>query len=242
VRHLQPQCEELVKEGALLGASPAGVMASCDIVIGMLADPSAAEAVALGPHGVIESAGAGKAYIDMSTVDEATSTKIGTALSAKGARFLEVCFLVGSLGGSLRAWNLVLTYHSMSSRTRYLTLKGKALPATYNTQAPVSGSKKPAIEGKLVILAAGDKTLYDDAAPAFNLLGTGLFYLGDTGAGARMKLVVNMIMGSMMGRCARDCIRCTYLISTFRTWYGVRLPHLTPSNPRYMETRTCTCL
>ncbi|KAE9615377.1 hypothetical protein Lal_00048424 [Lupinus albus] len=65
-------------------------------------------------------------------------------------------------------------------------------------EAPVSGSKKPAEDGQLVILAAGDKALYDEILPAFVVLGKKSFYLGEVGNGAKMKLVVNMIMGSMM--------------------------------------------
>ncbi|XP_062144675.1 glyoxylate/succinic semialdehyde reductase 1 [Alnus glutinosa] len=65
-------------------------------------------------------------------------------------------------------------------------------------EAPVSGSKKPAEDGQLVILAAGEKALYEEAIPAFNVLGKKSFFLGQVGNGAKMKLVVNMIMGSMM--------------------------------------------
>nr|XP_025888473.1 succinic semialdehyde reductase isofom1 isoform X2 [Solanum lycopersicum] len=65
-------------------------------------------------------------------------------------------------------------------------------------EAPVSGSKKPAEDGQLVILAAGDKDLYDQVVPAFDVLGKKSFFLGKIGNGAKMKLVVNMIMGSMM--------------------------------------------
>ncbi|GER54996.1 glyoxylate reductase 1 [Striga asiatica] len=65
-------------------------------------------------------------------------------------------------------------------------------------EAPVSGSKKPAEDGQLVILAAGEKTLYDAVLPAFDVLGKKSFFLGQVGNGAKMKLVVNMIMGSMM--------------------------------------------
>ncbi len=65
-------------------------------------------------------------------------------------------------------------------------------------EAPVSGSKKPAIDGTLVILAAGDRTLYDDAATALEAMGKLRVFLGEVGQGARMKLVVNMIMGGMM--------------------------------------------
>lgn len=65
-------------------------------------------------------------------------------------------------------------------------------------EAPVSGSKKPAEDGTLVILAAGDRSLYDEAIPAFEKMGKMHVYLGEVGNGANMKLVVNMVMGSMM--------------------------------------------
>lgn len=65
-------------------------------------------------------------------------------------------------------------------------------------EAPVSGSKKPAEDGALVFLAAGDQSLFDDAAPAFEVMGKKSFYLGEVGNGARMKLVINQIMAGML--------------------------------------------
>jgi len=65
-------------------------------------------------------------------------------------------------------------------------------------EAPVSGSKGPAINGQLIFLAAGDEALYGAASPMLDVMGKAKFYLGDVGAGAKMKLVVNMVMGSMM--------------------------------------------
>ena len=65
-------------------------------------------------------------------------------------------------------------------------------------EAPVSGSKKPAEDGTLVILAAGDRTLYDEVLPCLEKLGKKILHLGEVGNGARMKIVVNMIMGGMM--------------------------------------------
>jgi 3-hydroxyisobutyrate dehydrogenase-like beta-hydroxyacid dehydrogenase len=65
-------------------------------------------------------------------------------------------------------------------------------------EAPVSGSKKPAEEGTLIFLAAGDRSLYDEAIPCFDTMGKKILYLGEVGNGARMKLTVNMIMGGMM--------------------------------------------
>ncbi|KAL2899600.1 Glyoxylate/succinic semialdehyde reductase 2 chloroplastic [Bienertia sinuspersici] len=64
--------------------------------------------------------------------------------------------------------------------------------------APVSGSKKPAEDGQLIFLTAGDQSLYERVAPLLEIMGKSKFYLGDIGKGATMKLVVNMVMGSMM--------------------------------------------
>lgn len=65
-------------------------------------------------------------------------------------------------------------------------------------EAPVSGSRKPAEDGTLVILAAGDRTAYEDLLPTLEAVGKKVLYLGETGAGAAMKLAVNMVMGQMM--------------------------------------------
>lgn len=65
-------------------------------------------------------------------------------------------------------------------------------------EAPVSGTKKPAEEGTLIILTAGDKSLYEEASSAFDIMGKKRIFLGEVGQAARLKLVVNMIMGGMM--------------------------------------------
>lgn len=77
-------------------------------------------------------------------------------------------------------------------------------------EAPVSGSKKPAIDGTLIFLCAGDESLYTECKAAFDIMGKAAFFLGAVGAGARMKLVVNMVMGSMMcTHLAMFCCVCT---------------------------------
>lgn len=65
-------------------------------------------------------------------------------------------------------------------------------------EAPVSGSKKPAEDGTLVFLCGGDESLYREARTALQLMGKKSFYFTDVGQGAQMKLVINMIMGTMM--------------------------------------------
>ena len=65
-------------------------------------------------------------------------------------------------------------------------------------EAPVSGSKQPAEDGTLVFLCSGDASLYKDAEPALDIMGKKSFYFPQIGQGAQMKLVINMIMGTMM--------------------------------------------
>lgn len=65
-------------------------------------------------------------------------------------------------------------------------------------EAPVSGSKGPALQGQLVFLTAGDKALQEEAQPCFDVMGKKTVFLGEVGKGTQMKLVVNMVMGINM--------------------------------------------
>jgi len=65
-------------------------------------------------------------------------------------------------------------------------------------EAPVSGSKGPAINGQLVILSAGEEALQKEVQPCFDIMGKRTFFLGEVGCGARMKLVINTIMATNM--------------------------------------------
>ncbi len=57
--------------------------------------------------------------------------------------------------------------------------------------APVLGTKQPAEEGKLVVLASGPGDLRGGAQPVFDAVGQKTIWVGDAGAGTRLKLVVN---------------------------------------------------
>ena len=57
--------------------------------------------------------------------------------------------------------------------------------------APVLGTKGPAEEGKLVVLASGDPDILDRCAPLFDAVGSKTIRLGAAGEGTRLKLVVN---------------------------------------------------
>lgn len=59
---------------------------------------------------------------------------------------------------------------------------------------PVSGSVPLVERGELTVMAGGDAAALDVARPALDHLARAVFHLGDVGAGAAMKLVVNGVV------------------------------------------------
>ena len=64
--------------------------------------------------------------------------------------------------------------------------------------APVSGSKKPAEDGTLVILAGGDRETVRRQEALLLTMGKKVVYCGEAGQGSAMKMVVNLLLGVMM--------------------------------------------
>eukprot|EP01064_Diplonema_japonicum_P028650 TRINITY_DN443_c1_g1_i8.p1 TRINITY_DN443_c1_g1~~TRINITY_DN443_c1_g1_i8.p1 ORF type:complete len:308 (+),score=102.49 TRINITY_DN443_c1_g1_i8:58-924(+) len=66
-------------------------------------------------------------------------------------------------------------------------------------EAPVSGTKKPAADGQLIFLTAGSESLNKEVSQYLDLMGKATHYYGEkVGAGTKMKLAINMTMGTMM--------------------------------------------
>ncbi len=63
---------------------------------------------------------------------------------------------------------------------------------------PVSGTKTPAEEGTLVILAGGEEQLVQEVTPLLNTMGKQIIYCGGIGQATYMKLMINLLLGSMM--------------------------------------------
>lgn len=62
-------------------------------------------------------------------------------------------------------------------------------------EAQMQGSKVEAEEGTLVILAAGDKTLFDECQSCFIAMSKNSFYLGEVGNASKMNLVLQLMQG-----------------------------------------------
>lgn len=60
---------------------------------------------------------------------------------------------------------------------------------------PISGSTPAAEQGTLTLLGGGDEEIFDSAEPLFRAIARQYFYLGPSGSGTTMKLVLNTLLG-----------------------------------------------
>jgi 3-hydroxyisobutyrate dehydrogenase len=77
------------------------------------------------------------------------------------------------------------------------------LGLTY-VDAPVSGTKQPAEQGTLVVLASGPGEAAARVAPVLDAVGSRTMWVGDAGAGSRLKLAVNAFLVSMVSGIAQS--------------------------------------
>jgi 3-hydroxyisobutyrate dehydrogenase len=65
--------------------------------------------------------------------------------------------------------------------------------------APVLGTKQPAEQGQLVVLASGPEEVRERSEPIFDAVGSKTVWIGEAGAGSRLKLVVNNWIVGLLG-------------------------------------------
>jgi 3-hydroxyisobutyrate dehydrogenase-like beta-hydroxyacid dehydrogenase len=87
------QVPEKIAEMQRFGAKAAGSIAEAvkgqDIIITMLPDAPDVEGAALGAGGILESIDRDAIYIDMSTIDPATTRRVGEKFQARGVRMID---------------------------------------------------------------------------------------------------------------------------------------------------------
>jgi 3-hydroxyisobutyrate dehydrogenase len=137
----------LTEAGATPYESPAALVEANDIVVVMLLNDAACDAVYRNPQGILQAKLAGKLVIDMSTVRPDTMQALGALVAAQRAAFVE---------------------------------------------SPVGGSTGPAKEGKLFALVGGEKADVARAIPILEQLCRRIEHIGPLGAGAAMKLAINL--------------------------------------------------
>ncbi len=89
------KAKPLVEVGATVAATPAALAEGCDVVITMLTDGAALDAVYTGANGLLSGKPQGRLFIDMSTVAPQVATDLAAKVRATGAAFVE-CPVGGS--------------------------------------------------------------------------------------------------------------------------------------------------
>ena len=130
------------------------------------------------------------------------------AAAAKGAEF--VCSIVsddiatrevmmGAAGviGAAAAGTIVLDSSTNTPAMSREAAKAAAAKGILYLDAPVSGSLAQAQGKELVILVGGDKAAFDKAQPVLLAMGRMVRRIGDTGAGATLKLINNMLTATL---------------------------------------------
>jgi 3-hydroxyisobutyrate dehydrogenase len=97
-------------------------------------------------------------------------------------------------GGALRAMRAGSLWLQMSTVGIAATEGFQALADERGVtfvDAPVLGTKKPAEERELTVLASGPDEARERCGPVFDAVGSKTLWLGEAGTGSRMKLVLN---------------------------------------------------
>lgn len=65
----------------------------------------------------------------------------------------------------------------------------------YYLDATIAGSSQQVRDREAIVMVGGDRSAFDQCHDLLDALGQQVFYLGPPGSGARMKLVVNLVLG-----------------------------------------------
>ena len=83
---------------------------------------------------------------------------------------------------------------STLGRDDILRLANVAAEARVRTmEAPVTGGVHLAAQGKITVLAGGDKEIFEAHKPAFQAMGDRIFHMGPLGSAAVIKVITNML-------------------------------------------------
>src|SRR6185503_19650170 len=103
----------------------------------------------------------------------------------------------GGIVGAAAAGTIILDSSTNTPAMSREVAKAAAAKGVFYLDAPVSGSIAQAQGKELVILVGGDKGAFDKAQPVLGAMGRMVRRIGDTGAGATLKLINNMLTATL---------------------------------------------
>jgi 3-hydroxyisobutyrate dehydrogenase len=157
-------------------------------------DGSPTAATALSGAGVAVAASAPDALPDVVRDAAVVITMLPTAAAVESVIFdggAAAAFAEGSVWAQM---GTIGVQASLDFRDRLAAVR----PGVTFVDAPVSGSKGPAEQGQLLILASGPETAASPLRPVFGAIGRKTVWLGQAGQGSIVKLVVNAYLSILV--------------------------------------------
>ncbi|EFH83638.1 3-hydroxyisobutyrate dehydrogenase [Ktedonobacter racemifer DSM 44963] len=100
----------------------------------------------------------------------------------------------GALAGA-HASSVIIDMSTVAPQTSRHLFQAARAKGVSMIDAAVSGSVPQVEQGSLVIFVGGERETYERCKPILDVLGKQSIYLGSSGKGTTMKLVVNMLLG-----------------------------------------------
>jgi 3-hydroxyisobutyrate dehydrogenase len=126
------------------------------------------------------------AVIAGSAAEAASGADIVLTMVFDGAAVLDVVRQAAPAAGTLWLQTSTVGLRDVESIRRVADELGLVLVDT-----PVLGTRQPAEQGKLVLLASGPDEARERAAPVLDAIGSRTLWVGEAGTGTRLKLVCN---------------------------------------------------
>jgi 3-hydroxyisobutyrate dehydrogenase len=149
-------------------------------------DRSAAKANALIAYG---------ATVARSIADLASSADVVMSSLASDEAVFDVYTGPQGVMANIRRGSMIIEMSTVSPLTSPALYRLGAARGVSVLDVPVSGSTPAAEQGSLVLLGGGDEDAFHAAEAIFNAISQQHFYLGPSGSGNTMKLVVNTLLG-----------------------------------------------
>src|SRR6266536_6476875 len=107
----------------------------------------------------------------------------------------EVMFGPNGVLAGTHASSVIIDMSTVSPHTSRLLFQAAREKGVAMIDAAVSGSVPQVEQGSLVIFVGGEQETYQQCKPILDILGQSSFYMGPSGMGTTMKLVVNTLLG-----------------------------------------------
>jgi 3-hydroxyisobutyrate dehydrogenase-like beta-hydroxyacid dehydrogenase len=127
--------------------------------------------------------------------EAAAHSDVVISIVANDAALEEVMFGPNGVLAGTRAGSVIIDMSTVSPSTSRRLYQAAHEKGVAMIDAAVSGSVPQVEQGSLVIFVGGQRETYQRCKPILDILGQNSFYMGPSGMGTTMKLVVNTLLG-----------------------------------------------